>query len=53
MVVKSAPMDDMNVIVFAIRGSQTFMDWVANFNSTPSSPEVFLYVSLLIWLSCR
>lgn len=42
MVVKSAPMDDMNVIVFAIRGSQTFMDWVANFHSTPSSPEGFL-----------
>jgi hypothetical protein len=42
MVLKSAPMDDMNLIVFAIRGTQTFMDWVANFNSTPASPEGFL-----------
>jgi hypothetical protein len=42
MVVKSVPMDDMNTIVFAIRGTQTFMDWVANFNATPSSPESFL-----------
>lgn len=42
MVVKSAPMDDMNVIVFAIRGTQTFMDWVTNLNATPTSPEGFL-----------
>ncbi|KAK4696171.1 hypothetical protein P7C71_g1706, partial [Lecanoromycetidae sp. Uapishka_2] len=27
MVMKSVPIDDMNCIVFAIRGSQTFMDW--------------------------
>lgn len=48
MVVKSAPMDDMNTIVFAVRGSQTFMDWVTNFNSTPMSPEGFLVRSLLL-----
>jgi len=47
MVVKSVPMDDMNTIVFAIRGTQTFMDWVANFNATPSSPESFLVLSFL------
>ena len=27
MVIKSVPIDDMNIVVFAIRGSQTFMDW--------------------------
>lgn len=27
MVIKSLPIDDMNIVVFAIRGSQTFMDW--------------------------
>jgi outer membrane protease len=54
MVVKSVPMDDMNTIVFAIRGSQTFMDWVANFNSTPTSPEGFLVrIFLLRCLSRR
>jgi hypothetical protein len=42
MVIKSVPMDDMNIIVFAIRGSQTFMDWAVNLNSTPISPEGFL-----------
>jgi len=42
MVIKSVPMDDMNTIVFAIRGSQTFMDWAVNLNSAPASPEGFL-----------
>lgn len=42
MVLKSLPIDDMNTIVFAIRGSQTFMDWAVNYRSEPSSPEGFL-----------
>lgn len=42
MVIKSVPMDDMNTIVFAIRGTQTFMDWAVNLKSAPVSPEGFL-----------
>ena len=42
MVLKSLPIDDMNTIVFAIRGSQTFMDWAVNYRCDPSSPEGFL-----------
>ena len=42
MVIKSVPVDDMNTIVFAIRGSQTFMDWAVNLNSAPVSPGEFL-----------
>ena len=42
MVLKSIPVDDMNTIVFAVRGSQTFMDWAVNYNSAPTSPEGFL-----------
>ena len=42
MVIKSVPIDDMNCVVFAIRGSQTFMDWAVNVNSAPVSPEGFL-----------
>jgi hypothetical protein len=42
MVLKSVPIDDMNTVVFAIRGSQTFMDWAVNFRPAPSSPEGFL-----------
>ncbi|KAJ4369302.1 hypothetical protein N0V86_009133 [Didymella sp. IMI 355093] len=42
MVLKSIPVDDMNTVVFAIRGSQTFMDWAVNYNSAPSSPDGFL-----------
>lgn len=42
MVLKSLPIDDMNTIVFAIRGSQTFMDWAVNYRSEPSSPKNFL-----------
>ncbi|KAI9711992.1 MAG: hypothetical protein M1820_001700 [Bogoriella megaspora] len=42
MVIKSVPVDDMNTIVFAIRGSQTFMDWAVNFRPAPSSPAGFL-----------
>ncbi|KXH68236.1 vegetative cell wall protein gp1 [Colletotrichum salicis] len=42
MVIKSVPMDHMNTIVFAIRGSATFMDWAVNLNTAPASPEGFL-----------
>jgi hypothetical protein len=42
MVLKSLPIDDMNTVVFAIRGSQTFMDWAVNFRPAPSSPVGFL-----------
>ncbi|KAF2736203.1 alpha/beta-hydrolase [Polyplosphaeria fusca] len=42
MVLKSVPIDDLNVIVFAVRGSQTFMDWAVNFRQAPSSPDGFL-----------
>lgn len=42
MVIKSVPVDDMNCVVFAIRGSQTFMDWAVNLNSAPVSPSDFL-----------
>lgn len=42
MVIKSVPIDDMRTVVFAIRGSQTFMDWAVNLNSSPTSPSGFL-----------
>jgi hypothetical protein len=42
MVIKSMPMDHMNVIVFAVRGTQTFMDWTINLNTEPTSPDGFL-----------
>ncbi|KKY20805.1 putative lipase class 3 [Phaeomoniella chlamydospora] len=42
MVIKSVPVDDMNTIVFAIRGTQTFMDWAVNLHSEPTSPTDFL-----------
>ncbi|KAI9792206.1 MAG: hypothetical protein M1816_002746 [Peltula sp. TS41687] len=42
MMIKSVPLDQMNTIVFAIRGSQTFMDWAVNLNSAPTSPDDFL-----------
>ena len=45
MVIKSIPIDDRNIVVFAIRGSQTFMDWAVNLNSAPSSPGNFLVLS--------
>jgi hypothetical protein len=47
MVIKSVPMDDMNTIVFAIRGTQTFMDWAVNLNSEPTSPDGFLVRTFL------
>ncbi|KAE9968021.1 hypothetical protein BLS_006067 [Venturia inaequalis] len=42
MVIKSMPVDDMNTIVFAVRGTQTFMDWTVNFAQAPCSPTDFL-----------
>lgn len=42
MVLKSMPVDDMNTIVFAIRGTQTFMDWAVNFAQAPTAPTDFL-----------
>ncbi|KAH3911990.1 hypothetical protein HBH56_120230 [Parastagonospora nodorum] len=42
MVLKSIPVDDMNTVVFAVRGSEGFMDWAVNYNTAPSSPEGFL-----------
>jgi hypothetical protein len=48
MVIKSIPIDDMNVIVFAIRGTQTFMDWAVNLNSAPASPEGFLVIFIQV-----
>lgn len=42
MVIKSVPVDNMNVIVFAIRGTQSFRDWTTNMNSEPAVPDGFL-----------
>lgn len=42
MVLKSVPVDDMNTVVFAIRGTGSFMDWAVNYNSAPISPAGFL-----------
>jgi hypothetical protein len=42
MVLKSVPVDDMNTVVFAVRGSEGFMDWAVNYNTAPSRPEGFL-----------
>lgn len=42
MTIKSVPMDHMNTIVFAIRGTATFMDWTVNLNTAPASPKGFL-----------
>ncbi|EPE08623.1 lipase class 3 [Ophiostoma piceae UAMH 11346] len=42
MVIKSVPMDDVNTIVFAIRGTANFMDWTVNLNTAPASPAGFL-----------
>lgn len=42
MVLKAIPVEELNTIVFAIRGSQNFMDWAVNYNSAPNSPKDFL-----------
>ena len=48
MVIKSVPIDDRGTVVFAIRGTQTFMDWAVNLNSAPTPPMDFL-VSSRTW----
>ncbi|KAI0456709.1 alpha/beta-hydrolase [Xylaria acuta] len=42
MYIKSVPMDSMGTIVFAIRGTATFMDWAVNLNTAPTTPTKFL-----------
>lgn len=42
MVIKSLPIDDMNTIVFAIRGTQSFLDWAVNVKTAPVPPTGFL-----------
>ncbi|KAI1259404.1 alpha/beta-hydrolase [Xylariaceae sp. FL1019] len=42
MFIKSVPMDDVNTIVFAIRGTTSFMDWAVNLNTAPTTPTGFL-----------
>lgn len=49
-VIKSVPMDHMNTIVFAIRGTATFMDWAVNLDTAPTSPVGFLVSTLLPFL---
>jgi hypothetical protein len=46
-VMKSVPIDDMDIIVFAIRGTQTFMDWTVNVQTKPKSPVGFLVSQLI------
>jgi hypothetical protein len=42
MVISSAPIDDMNMIVFAIKGTQSFRDWTVNLKTDPASPSELL-----------
>ncbi|KAI0835777.1 alpha/beta-hydrolase [Hypoxylon sp. FL0890] len=42
MRIKSVPVDHKNTIVFAIRGTATFMDWSVNLNTAPTAPTGFL-----------
>jgi hypothetical protein len=51
MVIKSVPMDDMNTIVLAIRGTDGFMDWAVNLRSAPASPDGLLVrtLSCTVW----
>lgn len=42
MTIKSLPMDHMHTIVFAIRGTASFMDWAVNLNAEPTAPTGFL-----------
>lgn len=56
MVIKSIPIDEQNTVVFAIRGSQTFMDWAVNLNSSPVSPSGFLVsltMTVFLFWNCR
>lgn len=51
MVIKSVPMDYMNTIVFAIRGTATFKDWAVNLNTAPTSPAGFLVRRTVLFVS--
>ncbi|KAM3471307.1 hypothetical protein MY5147_005891 [Beauveria neobassiana] len=42
MCIKSVPMDHAAAVVFAIRGTSSFMDWAVNLSTELSSPENFL-----------
>ncbi|EGX89033.1 Lipase, class 3 [Cordyceps militaris CM01] len=42
MCIKSVPMDHASTIIFAIRGTSSFMDWAVNLSTEPSSPDGFL-----------
>jgi hypothetical protein len=42
MVIKSVPMDEMNTIVLAIRGTKGSMDWAVNLRTAPASPDGLL-----------
>lgn len=42
VVVKSIPLDEKNVIVLAIRGTQNFQDWAVNIRTEPTAPTNFL-----------
>ena len=42
MILKSVPIDAKNIIIFAIRGTHTLVDWGTNIHNTPRSPEGFL-----------
>ena len=42
MVLKSVPVDDMNTIVFAIRGTAGIWDWTVNIRDKPTPPTGFL-----------
>ncbi|KAI0471051.1 Alpha/Beta hydrolase protein [Xylariaceae sp. FL0804] len=42
MCIKSVPMDHMDTIVFAIRGTTSFMDWAVNLNTAAAAPVGFL-----------
>ena len=45
---KSVPIDYIDIIVFAIRGTQTFIDWTVNVQTKPKLPAGFL-VSQIIY----
>lgn len=42
MIIKSAPVDQLDVLVFAIRGSKGIDDWRTNFANDPASPAGFI-----------
>ncbi|KAL2008442.1 hypothetical protein VTN00DRAFT_6636 [Thermoascus crustaceus] len=42
MVIKSIPIDHMNTIVFAVRGTMSFRDWAVNMHTHPTAPAGFL-----------